>query len=71
MGSGCQNDVVLTSMRRNHVASTLIRGHFHVMCPLRMNKVIQKAYVHVPVHIKLAFCACQQVIENLKEIKAN
>ena len=30
----CQNDVVSTSMRRNHVASTLIRRHFHVMCPL-------------------------------------
>ena len=30
----CQNDVVSTSMRRNHVASTLIRRHFYVMCPL-------------------------------------
>ena len=28
------NDVVSTSMRRHHVASTLIRRHFHVMCPL-------------------------------------
>ena len=29
-----QNDVVSTSMRRDHVASTLIRRHFHVVCPL-------------------------------------
>ena len=29
-----QNDVVLTSMRRDDVASTLIRRHFYVMCPL-------------------------------------
>ena len=28
MGIWCQNDVVSTSMRRNHVASTLIRRHF-------------------------------------------
>ena len=34
VGIWCQNDVVSTSMRRNHVASTLIRRHFHVMCPL-------------------------------------
>ena len=34
MGIWCQNDVVSTSMRRHHVASTLIRRHFHVMCPL-------------------------------------
>ena len=33
-GIWCQNDVILTSMRRNHVASTLIRRHFYVMCPL-------------------------------------
>ena len=30
----CPNDVVSTSMRRNHVASTLIRRHFYVICPL-------------------------------------
>ena len=29
-----QNDVVLTSMRRDDVASTLIRRNFFVMCPL-------------------------------------
>ena len=28
------NDVVLTSMRRNDVASTLIRPHFGTKCPL-------------------------------------
>ena len=29
----CQNDVVLTSMRRTHVASTLLRRRFYIMCP--------------------------------------
>ena len=33
-GIWCQNDVVSTSMRRNHVASTLIRRHFRTKCPL-------------------------------------
>ena len=27
----CQNDVISTSMRRHHVASTLIRRHFYVV----------------------------------------
>ena len=30
----CLNDVVSTSIGRNYVASTLIRCHFYVMCPL-------------------------------------
>ena len=34
VGIWCQNDVVSTSMRRNHVASTLIRRHFCTKCPL-------------------------------------
>ena len=33
-GIWCQNDVVSTSMRRNYVASTLIRRHFRTKCPL-------------------------------------
>ena len=33
-GIWCQNDVVSTSMRRYHVASTLPLRHFHVMCAL-------------------------------------
>ena len=33
-GKQHQNDVVSTSMRRDHVASTLIRRHYNVMCPL-------------------------------------
>ena len=41
VGIWCRNDVVLTSMRRNHVASTLIRRHFYVMCPLGMFSNIQ------------------------------
>ena len=35
----CQNNVVSTSLRRNNVASTLIRRHFYVMCPLGPNYV--------------------------------
>ena len=33
-GMCCENDVVSTSMRRHHVASTLIRRHFGTKCPL-------------------------------------
>ena len=33
-GTQHQNDVVSTSMRHDHVASTLIRRHFNVVCPL-------------------------------------
>ena len=32
-----ENDVVLTSMRRDYVASTLIRRHFDTKCPLGIN----------------------------------
>ena len=34
VGIWCQNDAVSTSMRRNHVATTLIRRHIYAMCPL-------------------------------------
>ena len=33
-GIWCKNDVGSTSMRRHHVASTLIRRHFCTKCPL-------------------------------------
>ena len=33
-GIWCENDVGSTSMRRHHVASTLIRRHFDTKCPL-------------------------------------
>ena len=33
-GIWCENDVVSTSMRRDYVASTLIRRHFDTKCPL-------------------------------------
>ena len=33
VGLWCQNDVVLTSMLRHHVASKLIRRNFYDMCP--------------------------------------
>ena len=44
VGIWCQNDVVSTSMRRHHVASTLIRRHFHVMCLLGklLNEILKK-----------------------------
>ena len=35
-GTQHQNDVVSTSMRRDHVVSTLIKRHFNVVCPLGM-----------------------------------
>ena len=33
-GIWCENDLVLTSMRRDYVASTLIVRHFGTKCPL-------------------------------------
>ena len=33
-GIWCENDVVLPSMRRDYLASTLIRRHFGTKCPL-------------------------------------
>ena len=33
-GIWCKNDVVLTSMRRDDVASTSIQRHFDTKCPL-------------------------------------
>ena len=33
-GIWCENDIVLTSMQRDDVASTLIRRHFFTKCPL-------------------------------------
>ena len=37
-GIWCENDVVLTSMRRDYVASTLIRRHFDTKCPLGVHE---------------------------------
>ena len=34
MGTQRENDVVLTSMRRDDVAATLIQRHFGTKCPL-------------------------------------
>ena len=49
VGIWCQNDVVSTLMRRNHVASTLIRRHFRscarwVYCTTQRvrNQLVQK-----------------------------
>ena len=44
-GIWCQNDVVLTSMRRDDVASTLIRRHFHTKCPLGSHFVPPKTTI--------------------------
>ena len=38
----CENDAVLTSMRRDHVASTLIQRHFGTKCPLGKHIVSEK-----------------------------
>ena len=64
MGIWCQNVVVLTSMRRNHVGSTLIRRHFSHQMPLGM--LVQQGcspLVHVPtdhiicaLHAQVQFC---------------
>ena len=43
-GTQHQNDVVSTSMRRDHVASTLIRRHFNVVCPLGSSRVISQQW---------------------------
>ena len=43
VGIWCQNDVVSTSMRRDHVASTLIRRHFNTKCPLGAVQVNESA----------------------------
>ena len=43
----CQNDVVSTSMRRHHVASTLIRRHFLVMCPLGLFLMTRLVYEEI------------------------
>ena len=37
-----ENDVVLTLMRRDYVASTLIQRHFCTKCPLELFKEKQK-----------------------------
>ena len=47
VGIWWQNDVVLMSMRRPHVASTLIRRHFYVMCPLGQSISILQFFISV------------------------
>ena len=57
------NDVVSTSMRRDHVASTLIRRHFDVMCLLGYSRLslsriprnsLKYFDISVPQHIRFA-----------------
>ena len=46
-GTQHQNDVVSASMRRDHVASTLIRRHFAVVCPLgRCPHILEDRFSH-------------------------
>ena len=44
-GTQHQNDVVSTSMRRDHVASTLIRRHFNVVCLLGRVTITEHSHV--------------------------
>ena len=47
VGIWCENDVGSTSMRRHHVASTLIRRHFCTKCPLGSPVLkLQQWYIH-------------------------
>ena len=55
VGIWCQNDVVLTSMRRNHVASTLIRRHFRTKCPLGSVCYLLKFYLTFPEMVRKPF----------------
>ena len=47
-GIWCQNDVVLTSMRRDYVASTLIRRHFDTKCPLVCESLKPFKHLQIP-----------------------
>ena len=60
----CQNVDVSTSMRRNHVASTLIWRHFRTKCPLGYTstpsfkpsrKELEIVHTHGPVILKSVF----------------
>ena len=50
-GTWRKNDVVLMSMRRDDVASTLIRRHFGIKCPLE--KVSKKIKLKFKFHVFL------------------
>ena len=50
VGTQRKNDVVSTSMRRDHVASTLIRRHFDVVCLLGIGQCV---YTDLPVVLNL------------------
>ena len=41
-GTECQNDIVLTSMRRDNVASTSLWRHFHVIVLPGSNVLIKR-----------------------------
>ena len=45
MGIWCQNVVVLTSMRRDDVASTSIQRHFDTKCPLGLEPCVLGIYL--------------------------
>ena len=67
VGIWCQNDVVSTSMRHNHVASTLIRRHFYVMCPLgRIQFIFQFVSHYRILHFLLAYLLSISYMENMR-----
>ena len=55
-GIWCENDVVLTSMRRDDVASTLIRCHFRTKCLLGCLDFTVCASVFCPVDCAKMYC---------------
>ena len=59
-GIWCENDVGSTSMRRHHVASTLIRRHFGTKCPLGTITVLKRG--------KQALLECNDGILNMVSI---
>ena len=50
-GTQYQNDVVSTSMRRDHVASTLIRRHFNVVCPLGAHSAVRSKKLCITIRV--------------------
>ena len=52
VGIWCQNDVVLTLMRRHHVASTFIRRHFLHHVPAGTGyMIIRMMYFHLKIDL--------------------
>ena len=63
-GTQHQNDVVSTSMRRDHVASTLIRRHFNVVCPLGYVLLYKRMYFHTILYTVSRYLKVQETLWN-------